>query len=355
MRFEAGAERVDGVDTFCLWDTVTGAACHLLPGLGGTVWRLSLAAAEPGQPAGAGGSAAAAIPATVLEADTPAELAVNPWFRGRLLLPFNDRIPGGIYRFAGREHRLAVNDPQAGDAIHGLVYDRPFSLEEARGEEEAAEARLSAAIGPDDFAGYPFSLWVSVTYRLSTAGFELALAVRNTGAEPAPVAMGWHPYIAAGGVAAGGVAAPPAGSIDGLRLTCPAPRFVEVDEELLPTGRRPAVTGGPLDFTSPRRIGSQELDIGLERAPGIRPAGDGDPGAVGAATTVVDRGVDRIIVEQTTDPFGFTQLFIPPSRTSIAVEPVTAATDAFNRPELGLRRLESGAALRGTVRIRRSV
>ena len=76
---------------------------------------------------------------------------------------------------------------------------------------------------------------------------------------------------------------------------------------------------------------------------------------MGAATTVVDLGVDRIIIEQSTDPFGFTQLFIPPARDSIAVEPVTAATDAFNRPELGLRRLEPGAALRGTVRIRRSV
>lgn len=349
MRFDARAERADGIETVCLRDTETGAACHLLPQLGGTVWRLSLTTA-PG--AVNHGRAPSGHSAAVLEADSPDELYANPWFRGRLLVPFNDRIPQGAYEFAGHTHRLAVNDPESGSAIHGLLYDQALAVEELTAEEEGATARLAFAVEPDAFAGYPFALRVVVTYRLTAQAFHLGIEILNGGEGPAPVTAGWHPYIAARSTAT------PPGSIAEATLTCPAGRYVEVDEELLPTGNRPGVTGGPIDFTSTRRIGARELDIALERSPPASPAAQRENPAPGApagswCAAVVGRGEDTVTVEQSIPPFSFTQLFIPPSRTSIAVEPVTAATDAFNRPELGLRSLAAGETLSGWVRLRR--
>jgi aldose 1-epimerase len=141
--------------------------------------------------------------------------------------------------------------------------------------------------------------------------------------------MGWHPYIAT-----------PAGA-DEARITCPAERFVEVDRDLLPTGNLPPVSDGPLDYGQPRRVGAREMDIALDRTE--------------TARTVVERGDDAVILEQSLPPFRYTQLYIPPQRTSIAVEPVTGATDAFNRPELGLRRLGPGERIDGNVSVSREL
>ncbi|MFW6223638.1 MAG: aldose 1-epimerase [Spirochaetota bacterium] len=328
MRFEVTEQTVEGVETVCLRDTESGAAAHILPQLGGTVWRLALGAA-------------------ILESDRPGELEANPGFRGRLLLPFNDRIPAGHYRFDGREYELPVNDAASGCAVHGLVYDRPFTADTRGADDSHASLELSYRIAPGSFPGYPFALRIIAGYRLDSDRFELSLAAMNEGEEAAPITMGWHPYIAT------------PGGVDAARMTCPAGRFVEVDRDLLPTGALPSVTGGRLDFATPRRIGARQLDIALERIGGapaeVVPAGERRPGAVRAATarTVVERGEDAVILEQGLPPFRYTQLYIPPQRTSIAVEPVSGATDAFNRPELGLRWLAPGEGLEGRVAVRR--
>ncbi len=49
--------------------------------------------------------------------------------------------------------------------------------------------------------------------------------------------------------------------------------------------------------------------------------------------------------------FQYTQIYIPPDRGSIAIEPVSAATNAFNVPALGLRVLEPGQGVDGTVTV----
>ena len=333
MRFAARAEVVDGFRTVRLSDSETGAFCSLLPDYGGAVWRLSLAAAGSAGPAAGTGDGGPSDPEAILEADAPDEIEENPWFRGRLLVPFNDRIPRGVYRFGGREHRLATNDPgpPEASALHGLLYNQSLSLDDLGFDDRESSARLSYRINADAFAGYPFSPAVSVCYRLSPEGFELSIAVTNVGPDPAPVALGWHPYIRTPGGA------------DAARLLCPADRYVEVDSRLLPTGNAPRVAGGPFDFSSFRPLGEGELDIAL-----VRPSG------LTVARTLIDRGFDRVEVEQSVPPFGYTQLFVPPDRSSIAVEPITAATDAFNRPELGLTSLAPRKTISGWVRIRRA-
>ncbi|NBF41745.1 MAG: hypothetical protein GVY14_15150 [Spirochaetes bacterium] len=329
MRFDVSPETTEGVETICLRDTETGAAAHILPQNGGTVWRLALGCGTAGH-----GNDAARSFAAVLEADAPGELAANPGFRGRLLIPFNDRIPGGRYHFGGTDYSLPVNEPDSGCAVHGLVYDKPFSEDFREADDSRAFLQLSYRLEPDTSPGYPFALLVTAGYHLHADRFELRLVVTNEGAAPAPITLGWHPYIVT-----------PAG-VDEARITCPAERFVEVDRDLLPTGARPPVSGGPLDYEQPKRVGAREIDIALERA--------GAP-ETGGARTVIERGDDAVVLEQSLPPFRYTQLYIPPPRTSIAVEPVSAATDAFNRPELGLRRLGPGERIDGKVSVRREL
>lgn len=253
-------------------------------------------------------------------------------FNGHILLPFNDRIPGGRYRWNGEEYRFPPNDPDSGDAIHGLLYAMPLEVEAADCGEAAARAVLTRSICPADAPGYPFSLFVRITSCLLPGSFELNIEVRNTGRRPAPLTLGWHPYFRLPGP--GGAF----GSIDDLTLQLPADRYVAVNDDLLPTGETPPLAGSPYDFSRLRRIAESEMDIALRRT--------GNPALLAG---------DGYRLEITAGPvFAYWQVFTPPERDSIAVEPVSAATNAFNRPELGLQVMEPSSAVHARVQVRLS-
>jgi aldose 1-epimerase len=187
--------------------------------------------------------------------------------------------------------------------------------------------------GGGDWPGYPFGLSVTARYELLPGRFRLTLTAGNHGNGPLPVSLGWHPYFTLPGVP----------RVDLLRLRLPAERYVRVDEKLIPTGELPPVEGTPWDFTTPRAIGSGELDLGFPlkgekivlSTPGERSLG----------------GNVRTLAIEVSGAFRYCQLFVPPERSSVAVEPLTAATDAFNNPELGLAVLEPGTELRGSCQV----
>lgn len=292
----------------------SGAALlEVIPGLGGMVRRLRLA--------GDG------LPTRDLLASPSAdELPLNPWFRGRILFPFNDRIPGGRYRWRGGSLELPINSHDDGSSLHGLVYARPF---EEGGVSERDDGslllRLSTRLRPHEYAGYPFDLSLELLYRLSERSFSLEMTARNRGDEEAPVAFGWHPYFTLGE------------RIDHLLFTAACSDYVPVDGRLLPTGEHRTVAGTPLDFRAGRRIGDAELDVAL---------------------TAPRQGVARLSSETVSialrlsgEAFRYLQLFTHPDRSSLAIEPVTAATNSFNLPALGLRTLQPREGLTGRVEL----
>ena len=240
--------------------------------------------------------------------------------QGDVLLPFPGRVAGGSYRFGNAAHSLARNDKDGPNAIHGFVRSKLWE-----GEHGAASARFRTVIGRDDHPGYPFDLETVVGYDLLPTGLACAFVVRNSGDGPAPVGVGFHPYLAA-----------PAGA-DATLLQLPAKQMVEF-ERLLPTGRvLPAE--GDLDFRTSRPVGAARLNhcfTGLTR--------DRD-GFARARVGDVELWMDAhfpYVVLYTGDALG------PDARKALAVEPMTCATDAFNKPEWGLALLEPGDAMMGT-------
>jgi len=322
-----------------------GAAVLIDPARGGTVHRLRLCPC-PTHPDGVVTEA----PVDVLRGDPePARSTVETeLFRGRPLVPFADRIPGGAYTFQGVPHQLPLNDATMGDAIHGFLYRQSLDVVadpdgadrrdgSRRGEDagvsDPAEAlrdatgvgvssgrersiALSGEIPPRP--GYPWRLGVHLRYILRDTEFVFRIRVTNESAETAPVTLGWHPYFVAPGL---GVGEP----VDTAALTVPAAEYLEVDDRLRPTGRRRGVDGTPLDFRSPRPIGHDELDIGL----------------TGATRATLEGPTGRIEIE-TGGTFSMIQLFVPPTRDAIAIEPFSAPGAAFQYPGLGLTTLAPG-------------
>jgi aldose 1-epimerase len=299
-----------------------GAALAVRPSCGGTIDDLILVPMPPDGRVDPGTVEAAV---SVLAGDpAPARGDCDPGlFRGRFLVPWNDRIPGGRYTFDGHEHHLATNE--GNDAIHGFLYRMPLTIRSIDEGADAATAVLGADIAPDAAAGYPWALDVALELRLSAGALTVGMSVANTGTRAAPVTMGWHPYFRL-----------PGSRADDLVLTLDSQSIVPVDEDLMPRSGPVAIEEDALDFRRPAPVGSAALDVAYH-TPGGR-------------TARIANGELELQLSQDAS-FAFTQVFIPPDRRSVAIEPVTAATNAFSLPELGLTRLEPGSTLHGAFTV----
>ena len=241
------------------------------------------------------------------------------------LAPFSNRIPGAAFTFEGHEYTLRPTTPE-GNAQHGDVRNRPHTTVAV--SEDRAEYLLDSR-DTENF-NYPFPLTLRTVFTLRESSVVQTLELRNVGSERMPAGLGVHPYFERHLMGAPDVA-----------LSFSARGYYPVDETLIPRGAMQAVPG-ELDFQQPRPIGAQEFNTlygGLNGMASLRFVGT------------------PYQVRLEMDPvFSHLVLFTPPDG-SLAVEPVTHATDAFNLHArgvegVGFTSLEPGEVLSGSVHYR---
>ena len=259
--------------------------------------------------------------------------------QGDVLCPFPGRIAEGRYSFEGQALQLERNDKEGPNAIHGFVRTLPWKTIVSNSNSAVFDVRLDAEqYGP---RGYPFSLVIRVTYRLDSQGLSCSFAIQNVGRHAAPVGVGFHPYFTVGTTL-----------VDESEVKIPAAGYMEFNERLLPTGTIVAATGTEWDCRDYCRIGKRRFNhcyVQLERdAEGKATASLRHVGSGRIIDLVLDRSFSAIVV-YTGDAIA------DAPRRALAIEPMTCATDAFNHPEWGLKRLvpEESFAGRYTVRHRR--
>lgn len=108
------------------------------------------------------------------------------------LAPWSNRVRGGRFRFAGREHAMPPDWPD-GTAIHGLVKDKPWRIL----DRSPVSVRLGFDSRDHAPSGYPAPFWCAARYELDGAVFRAALAVTidDAAGTPAPVGLGFHPFF----------------------------------------------------------------------------------------------------------------------------------------------------------------
>lgn len=171
---------------------------------------------------------------------------VNAWSldgRGQVLAPWPDRVADGRYSFGDLEGKIAIDDPERGCAIHGLVRWRPFTLESQAQNMVAATCRLRPQ--PD----YPFALDLIVEYRLRRDGLMITTRATNVGDRPCPFALGFQLLLEA-----------PKGRVDTSHLQLPANQRMTLDRRGLPAGHSQPVSGTEFDFRQGRVIGPARVD-----------------------------------------------------------------------------------------------
>jgi aldose 1-epimerase len=237
-----------------------------------------------------------------------AEEEQAPAGRGQLLAPWPNRIRDGAYDFEGRHQQLPLSEPSRGNASHGLVRWASWTLEEHTAQSVSQVYRLMSQ------SGYPWTVDLHVIYDVSAEGLTVTFTATNLSSEPAPYALGAHPYLVAG-----------LGLVDGWELTLPAATRLVTDDRMIPTGRED-VRDTPLDFRAPRLIGATQLDTAftdLTREPS------------GHVEVVLrDAEADQGSVLWMDAKHSWVQLFTGDTlsvdaRAAVAVEPMTAPPNAF--------------------------
>lgn len=236
---------------------------------------------------------------------------------GIVLVPWPNRIRDGVWRHGDQSYQLAITEPARGNAIHGLLrYTEYVPVEQDRDS-----VTLAATIHPQ--MGYPFTVRTAVRYELVSDGLKVTHFLENLGGDPAPVAVGTHPFLKIGGV-----------PTEDLVLRLDAASHIEVDDRLLPTGEV-HVGGTEWDFREGRRVGDVQLDDAF--------------GELGSADGTVEHTLTapdgRTVSVWADDEFAYVQVFTtenyPGESKAIAVEPMTAPADAFNSGR-GVRWLDPG-------------
>jgi aldose 1-epimerase len=246
--------------------------------------------------------------------------------RGQVLIPWPNRIQDGAYEFAGTQHQLSLNEPAAGNAIHGLVRWASWST----GQREADRVALAYTLHPQP--GYPFSLDLSIEYVLSDEGLRVTTSATNVGPVGCPYGSGQHPYLTLG-----------TEKVDTLLLRAPGRTVLQVDARGIPVTAS-AIAGTEYDFREPRPIGATKLDhafTDLQRD---------DDGLARVELREPDSG-DTLTL-WLGESYRYLQLFtgdpLPDvDRRSVAVEPMTCAPNAFRSGD-GLLVLEPGESATAT-------
>lgn len=245
-------------------------------------------------------------------------------YQGAVLAPWPNRIGDGRYTFDGTEFQLPLTEPDRGNALHGLVFDVPWTLVDHSGD----SARLTHRLRPT--AGYPFTLDLAVDYTLSDAGLSFRLTATNVGDRAAPYGGSFHPYLVAGSGGSG---------VDDWILSSPAARYLTVDPERLLPGFV-SDTDPRLNFREPTKLAGVEVDHAFTDIAF-------DESGFARLTLVDADGIGSGMTWDRTCPW--LQLCIPGdrfprlTRRALAVEPMTCPPDAF-RSGVDLITLAPGAA-----------
>jgi aldose 1-epimerase len=231
---------------------------------------------------------------------------VCPASAGSVLAPWPNRIRDGQYTVDGAVQQLALSEPGAGNAIHGLVRWIPWQAVEVSANYVTVECTLPAQ------PGYPWALRLGTTWEVGADGLRATHRATNLSARPAMFGLGIHPYLTV------------PEKVDDAVLTLPARTRLLLDGRKLPIGAA-KVAGGDWDFSEPRAIGAARLDDAYGDVP--------DGGSRVTLSTVDGKAIATVWAD---GAFRWWQVFTgdalpaPRTRRSVAVEPMTCPPDAFH-------------------------
>ncbi len=240
-----------------------------------------------------------------------------------LLHPWANRLAGFRYRAAGREVSLDPSSPllhldDNGLPMHGVPWSRlAWEVTEAR--KDALVTRFEW-VRNEHLAIFPFRhrLEMAATLRPEGLTLETMLVAGHDG--PVPVSFGFHPYFGLPGLPR-----------SQWRLVLPAMRRLALDRRQIPTGKEEPFGGMDAE------LGAVDFDDGFVMLDGTEPFSL--------------EGAGRRITLEFLEGYRYAQVFAPKGKEYVALEPMTAPTNAL-RSCNGLQLVKAGGRFRAAFRVR---
>lgn len=105
------------------------------------------------------------------------------------LMPYSNRIEGGLLRFQGHAHPLLPHPEVRPHTLHGASHLSPW---QAR---TLGAHRLEMSLSCEAGAHWPWRYRAVQAFEVDGASLHLDLSVTNEDDRPMPAGLGWHPFL----------------------------------------------------------------------------------------------------------------------------------------------------------------
>ena len=254
---------------------------------------------------------------------TPEDLDAGKWGKSTVLFPFPNRLDGGKYTWLGKSYTFPINNAATSNAIHGFVREEAFEPEFVFLGQDLASIRCYFDYkGEREYYPFPFSLEIEFSIN-DTGKFEVQVEVMNLHKTAIPMGFGWHPYFKLAHTA----------NLHQLKL--PACEKVDINDRMIPLGS----TTPFKEFQSLQKVEEAFLDNCFQYT---KPSG--------SYQLVLEGEGQSLKMKASAAEFPFFQVFTPPHRESIALEPMSCNVDVFNNLQ-GLVKLEPEEIWKGKMSV----
>jgi aldose 1-epimerase len=222
---------------------------------------------------------------------------------GVRLSPFAGRTNNAKWQLNGQSSYLDNNVSWAPHALHGLLHTKPWRFVSFKEENDFAELTLAYDyVGSHQ--GFPFPYRAETRFRFSGNSYQVISTVTNRGVTPMPYSEGYHPYYSLNT------------RIDELEMKLPSVKRVLLDNQDIPTG----------NYENDTRFQERVLIKNTE----INDCFVLDPLTSKAVSTLHNpKNGDSLEIWQDSN-YKMIQIYTPPDRQSIAIEPMTHEPDVLN-------------------------
>ena len=306
-RYSVSTVEQEGMTVYVLKDQQSGSEARIVPEFGNNCFSYTVTANGE----------------LIEILDSPPDLTT---LKGRpsgygipILFPFPNRIREGKFSFEGKDYQFDVPEPGA-NSIHGLVLNRPWTVEDAAADDENGAQLVSVikcADFPDAIRQYPFPFELKVTYALKDGVLSMVTEAKNAGEKNMPIGYGIHPYFRA----------PLSKSTDpkNCLITVPVRKYWEL-KDFLPTGRILEATG-KYDLKDGVTAADMQFDdvfTDLIMTDGV------------SRCVIDDKEARMRMILESDDTFREMVIYTPPGRPDVCFEPYTCPTDAINLEKRGI-------------------
>jgi aldose 1-epimerase len=223
-------------------------------------------------------------------------------FASAILFPFSNRVYNGEYSFSNKKYHLDTNGV-SNDAIHGLVYNKPFIFV----DETIEMNQISATIAYRETQknkGFPFLFSIYMTYTLSEESLSLKVTVKNEDATSFPFTIGWHPYFY-------------------TKKLQESTLKLDIDKEIIHNEEMIPIKVDKSNIPNNFKIGDQKFDH-----------------CYALKNNSIHFGTPDYSIElRSSFDKNYAQIYTPEIENHIAIEPITGPSNSFNN-QLGLQVLK---------------